>query len=274
MRAGEMREAAEFLTKCKEMAPPSAERAELARRAEEQRELESALRAVSALVIVVSAPGAEVLIDGEPVGVSPMPSRVFVAPGARRLQAKRGDEVAEASIDAKAGEVRFVELTLAPPKKPRGPAVAPVAAPSLVPETEPLQIPLGLPASAPASGAEESITTFLAIAAAGGFGATMGMGAGYTEVANRASDERARLWVEVQEHSYSLCDVQRSRVCNNYHEVDAEQERATVTAGVLFGTAGLIAASAVVYFIYSHASSSPPSAQSGRNLLTPVVVMW
>jgi len=66
--------------------------------------LDKARMAVGALSISVDAPGAEVFVDGKPVGKTPLAGPVFVEPGARVIEARReGYAVQEARREIGAG---------------------------------------------------------------------------------------------------------------------------------------------------------------------------
>jgi hypothetical protein len=75
--------------------------------------LDKARMAVGALSISVDAPGAEVFVDGKPVGKTPLAGPVFVEPGARVIEARReGYAVQEARREIGAGALAQVTLNL------------------------------------------------------------------------------------------------------------------------------------------------------------------
>ncbi|MDI1430159.1 hypothetical protein [Polyangium sorediatum] len=89
--------------------------------------LEEAKSHLGTLNIIVDEPGAEVFLDGKLVGVSPLAAPVFVEPGTRRLEAKRGDVRKTQTVEASAGSMLPVELAVRSPvveARPR-PASAP-----------------------------------------------------------------------------------------------------------------------------------------------------
>lgn len=137
---GNLREATEFLARCVERAPPAVTPEERRRQEGERREFEAARREVATLSIDVSQPGAEVRLDGVPLGRSPLPALVFVAPGRHRISAAlQGHAPAEAMIEAKKGDARIVKLSLPPEIKapglpaPRAPSPPPSAPQSGIP---------------------------------------------------------------------------------------------------------------------------------------------
>ncbi len=69
---------------------------------------------VGGLELRVRPVGATVLVDGEPVGTSPLDGPVLAAAGPRRVEARRaGYDPAHAEVTVRAGERVLVELTLA-----------------------------------------------------------------------------------------------------------------------------------------------------------------
>jgi len=77
---------------------------------------------VAALHVIVNEAGAEVALDGESLGTSPLASEVFVDPGKRVLTAQKHDRSAKAEINAEAGSSVDVRLEL---NQATSPALAP-----------------------------------------------------------------------------------------------------------------------------------------------------
>lgn len=110
LRQGKHREAAEHLSFAVRSWAPTGS-AEKKRYAEER--LSLAKREVGALRIQVSAGGAEVLVDGARVGVSPLDAEVFVEAGAHAVEARRaGYRAARESVRVAKEEEREVALVL------------------------------------------------------------------------------------------------------------------------------------------------------------------
>jgi len=91
---------------------------------------------------VETEPGAVLSIDGVDIGTSPQAEPAFVEPGQHRVEARKGERLATAVIDGKAGETRRVPLVLLPAEPPPferpDPKAAPVLAlPSLPPPALP-----------------------------------------------------------------------------------------------------------------------------------------
>jgi len=83
--------------------------------------LEQAKEHVGALAIKVSAPGAEVFVDGKRLGLAPLADLVFVEPGARTIEARlQGYETATETVTVMKGGSSDLALTLRATEGPRG----------------------------------------------------------------------------------------------------------------------------------------------------------
>jgi hypothetical protein len=92
---------------------------------------ELAKQQVGAVKVVVNKPNAQVFLDSQPVGTSPLASNVYVDVGPHVLNARLGDAVApDAHIDALAGRSYAVELTIEGPPESASPAPLPPTDPS------------------------------------------------------------------------------------------------------------------------------------------------
>ncbi|MCC6559591.1 MAG: PEGA domain-containing protein [Polyangiaceae bacterium] len=86
---------------------------------------------VGAVVIEISEPGAQVLVDGEAVGTSPLAGEVFLDPGAHTIEARlAGFAGVSQQVEAAPGSSRRVALVL------ERSAAPPSAAPARPPEPE------------------------------------------------------------------------------------------------------------------------------------------
>lgn len=83
--------------------------------------LDEAKKKIVTLKITVVDKGAEVLIDGKPVGTSPLPPEVYVDPGKHTVEARSGSARDEVTDTYEAGWTRVIKLV------PKG---APVAGPT------------------------------------------------------------------------------------------------------------------------------------------------
>lgn len=129
---GDMPEAAEFLSRCVEAAPPVRTGEEEERYKRTLERLAKARAAVVGLAIEVNEPDADVNVDGQRVGTSPLRRVVFVEPGPHRVVATRdGFAQAAADVTGAKGDVIDVTLTLAPLSPPPRAVVDPSAPPAL-----------------------------------------------------------------------------------------------------------------------------------------------
>ncbi len=97
-------------------------------RAEATRLLAEAKASIGALQIVVTAPGAELYLDGASLGTSPLTGETFVSPGHRKIEARLNSASAVREIDVSAGSSRTVLLDLSGATRPlaeRRPSAAP-----------------------------------------------------------------------------------------------------------------------------------------------------
>jgi len=109
MRLGKYRDAAEHLAYFLRGYPKD-QPVELRERARGM--LEEAKRHIAALTIDVGEAGVDILVDGKLVGQSPLEGPVFVEPGSRLIEARRGTESGWKTIDARAGQAADVVLVL------------------------------------------------------------------------------------------------------------------------------------------------------------------
>ncbi len=96
----------------------------------ERQGAETGLTAAKALVgelaLEVDAPGAEVYVDGNLEGSSPLPGSVYLAPGTHEIQASKDGKTAKSEVTATAGQITSLSLRLgAPPRAARASAEAP-----------------------------------------------------------------------------------------------------------------------------------------------------
>jgi hypothetical protein len=115
MMAGKPRDAAEhlsfFLREAKDAKPTVRQAAE--------KMLAEAKAKIGTVTIKVDAEGAEVLIDGQTVGTSPLAEPVFVEPGSRTFEAKKeGRPPASQGVEVAAGSAPVVDLQLPPAPLP------------------------------------------------------------------------------------------------------------------------------------------------------------
>jgi hypothetical protein len=111
------REAAEHLTFALQNIPPH-EKLDISQNT--TKTLERVKQQVGALTLIVDQPGASIQIDGRPVGVTPLPSLLFVDPGHHLIEATLSRyQPAKTEIDIDRGQAKAVTMQLeAAPSQP------------------------------------------------------------------------------------------------------------------------------------------------------------
>jgi hypothetical protein len=103
----------------------------------ERQGAETGLTAAKALVaevaLDVDATGAEVYVDGDLEGQTPLPGPVFLAPGSHELLAKKEGKSAKSQVNASAGQSSSVSLKLAAAPRPAATSAAPAPSESNAP---------------------------------------------------------------------------------------------------------------------------------------------
>jgi hypothetical protein len=97
-------------------------------RTEAEKGLQAARAKLGRIQVNVSEPGAEILIDGESVGVSPLPEPVDVSPGTHSVEAKHAGRSTSSTVVAPVGKHASASLFL-DTDNAAPPAVAPISAP-------------------------------------------------------------------------------------------------------------------------------------------------
>src|SRR6185437_12371405 len=109
---GKYRDAAEFFEFTLRNFPVTAK---ADRRVAAQKKLDEVRKLVASVTVDVSKQRAEVRVDGKPIGVSPLPSEVFLEPGAHTIEARlEGHEPATQTIQADKGSAQTIKLVLVP----------------------------------------------------------------------------------------------------------------------------------------------------------------
>lgn len=95
----------------------------------ERQGAETGLTAAKALVgevsLEVDTTGAEVYVDGDLEGMSPLPGSLYLPPGAHQVQAKKDGKTASGDVNATAGQSSTLSLRIAARPKPAGVGAGP-----------------------------------------------------------------------------------------------------------------------------------------------------
>ncbi|WP_437606993.1 hypothetical protein WMF20_39755 [Sorangium sp. So ce834] len=200
-------------------------------------DLQAAREHVGALEINVSDPGAEVLVDGRRVGLSPLRDPVFVWPGQHRVSARLGGARKEELVTATAGGEHTVRLVL-----PASPAEAQID------RARGPRGAAGAPPLAPPSPGPGPARRWLTV---GGLAATSaalvvfgGIAAG---VAGGAAEERGAALARVQADSLSGCPG--GAACGQFTDADGRAKTWTALSAGAFVGAGLSAAGAAAAYL-------------------------
>ncbi len=144
------------------------------RRKEVEAEIRQLSRTLGRLTVTTSAPGAEVFVDDEPVGRTPMTEAVAVSGGTHKISASTPDQArAEKSVSVVAGQTASVDLVLE--KKEKEVARAPDPKPSQPEPAAPADEPKGQPTPFPVvpwavTGGFAAVTVVTGILAASAYG--------------------------------------------------------------------------------------------------------
>ncbi|KYF69769.1 tetratricopeptide repeat protein [Sorangium cellulosum] len=247
MKLGRFREAAEHLAHYlreapREQPPPPAAEIKAAEA------LYAAARAeVGALSIATLENGAEILVDGEVVGVAPLPGPVFVEPGWHTVSARRGHRFGVRQARVEKGGEALVEVELAdgnlgPSTKPPPVASPDSAAPAPPASTVPER---------PAGGARVSVVPVVIGGALGVVG--LGVGVGFTLAANAKGTEIDGP-LRVGDGSRSACYQSRSAACARLAEAVDDLDALTSAAVVGYVVGGAALAATAGYVLWSRSA--------------------
>jgi hypothetical protein len=199
-----------------------------------QQRLAEVRKQVGAVTIRVSRPGAEVFVDGQPVGRSPIEHEVFVEPGARSIEAKlAGYEDAQQRIEASKGGELSVMLTLA------ASAVTTTGPGGMATATPSGRAAPGLPSPPPPSVARPIWPVAVGAGAALVF---LGGGIGFTVAANTRMGDAAALREQVGGRSACTGKPNGSllQTCAELHSALADRDTLSNVAMVSFLAGGAL----------------------------------
>ncbi|WP_437478481.1 hypothetical protein WME75_30370 [Sorangium sp. So ce1014] len=190
-----------------------------------------ARRHIGALEVRVSDPGADVLVDGRQVGVSPLKHPVFVAPGQHQVAAQLGGAKVGDVVAVEAGGERTVRLMFVP-AQPAAPPLRPVASGGR-----------GLPPAAPPRSQPGPTLRWWTTGALAASSAALGVLGGVSVVkANDAGDDRTAALHHVRWENAHGCPG--ASACGEFTAADGRATTWTAISVGAFIGAGLAAASA------------------------------
>ncbi|MCC6553526.1 MAG: PEGA domain-containing protein [Polyangiaceae bacterium] len=233
LQLGMKAEAAEHLAFCIRSFPATGAKAQLDR---VKAQFEAARKEVAALVVSVTVEGAEVLVDGQPVGRAPLGREVFVMPGPHVVEARlEGYEAARTPVEASAGGTH--ELGLSPVKeKPAVSGGAAVPGPGSKPRVK----------EKPEEAPPPSVAIVLGGTAVAVVG--LGMGVGFTVAANGKNSDADALRAPGGD---SACLQQpRPSTCDALKEAKGEVDTLTNAAIGGFVVGGVAAVATAVYALW------------------------
>ncbi|WP_437631328.1 PEGA domain-containing protein [Sorangium sp. So ce854] len=248
LRVGDMARAAEFLALCIERTPAPRSAEERERYASRALDLARVKQEVGALTFAVP-PGAQLSIDGRPVGQAPLGREVVVEPGSHRVRAALGAAAKETTVEVRAGEARLVVIDLAPPAAAAAGGPAPPAPVTAGGEQTAPRAPApagwpgaaGLPAPAERAASSEGPATGLVLLGGAATAGCITLGAFFLAEANgherRFDDLLAR-----NHGGYRIAGAELQRAQSAHRAMGLAEERAAValTAGALLGAGTLL----------------------------------
>ncbi|WP_437990158.1 PEGA domain-containing protein [Sorangium sp. So ce145] len=237
-----------------------------------QQRLATSRAHVGALAVTVSAPLAEVLVDGKPAGKAPLAGEIFVEPGEHEIEARLdGYAPAQKSVRVAKGETAAVTLTLAATKseaavkadEKKGTTAVPHRPVADQPSAKP-----GLPVAVPAPVEQRSWIPVIALGAASVVG--LGVGLGLTVASNDAvADKDERKQRILQEGGQCIEPVAAfAERCTALRSAGSRADTLGNGARVAFIASGAFAAASVTYLLWprAYATAVPEVRADGAGL--------
>lgn len=222
---------------------------------------------VGQLQVSVNREAAEVRVDGTLIGLSPIPSTVFVEPGEHTVEARSKDGAATNRIEVARGASVMVELFLAKP------APEPLAAPTPSRATSPALVanPVlvaapALSATTPPALAQEQATSRSAIPVFVGGGVTLvgvGMAIGFGLAANSDEAKARALQTRLGPNGCTSGDATRS-ACDAAERAIEVQQRDARLSNVGIGVASVGAVATLTYLLFWPKSKSKQASSAIR----------
>lgn len=215
---------------------------------------------VATITISVDEPGAEVLLDGKPVGVSPSLPVIYTEPGKHTISAKKtGFPTAKSEIKATAGSNPSLKLNL---KRVNIPSPKPQPNPSSSPSPATTEIPTWIP---------WSIGGGLALVG-------LGLGAGFGVSTYQNHRDARSLQFEILNRRETAAnpvpceDPNIKPYCENYSQANAAMKRDNIISMVGFTVGGLAAAGTFSWSIMHYFGGKLPSMDRGKDTaLSPIL---
>jgi tetratricopeptide (TPR) repeat protein len=208
--------------------------------------LDQARALVGGAVVKVSLDGADILIDGELVGRSPVADEIFVDPGPRTIEARLpGYEPAKQTVEFARAKSQTITLTLKPAVIPKSEGtVSPPSSATAIPTSPPAPrkslIPVGVGAG---------------VAAAG-----LGLGVASVFMSNKRSADADKLYGEIAGKPVNASACTESPLpdkCAKLNRAYMDEGLFRNLAIVGFATAGVATLATITYALIP--ASSPPT---------------
>ncbi|MBK8996941.1 MAG: hypothetical protein IPM35_14495 [Myxococcales bacterium] len=229
-----------------------------------QERFAEAKKNVGTLSLKVSE-GAEITVNGKPIGKSPLPGPVFIEPGAATIEAKIGEKSAKKTVALDVGEAREIELTIEGEAAAVGPEPAPAAGGPSEPDPG-----AGGGIKAVSSGMKPR--TLALIAGAGLTVVAAGVGVFYTLKKSSAQDDADGLRSELSSKFGGQACSGSSAPAQCADLTDALERRddaGRISTGAFIASGVLLAATAVTYFVWPSGHESSPKAGRLNIFATP-----
>lgn len=229
--------------------------------------LAAATAHVGTVVIEIGAPGWEVTLDEQIVGLSPLPPDPFyVEPGDHRVRARaRGRPEQVRPFRVGAGEQARIEITHAELSGASAPAAS-IQAPSGAPAPRPIDFDPGDLRSPAPSSSGDSARVIVMGTGAGLALIGLGVGIAYSLKSSSEDQDVERLSADAAAQLGSMPCQSSIAVCSELESAVDRRKTATTTATVAFGAAAIFGAAALVTFFLW-----PVKTNVARVRLTPVV---
>ena len=193
--------------------------------------------------IAVDQPSAEVLLDSEPVGTSPLASDIYVEPGPHTVEVRLGERKATQSVDAPRGSTVSVDLKLGAPASAES-SPFDLGTSHMPAVTSRLEAPKLDHASRPVEGRTVAIWTGAGVTAI-----ALGFGIGFALKSSSASDDAKNSQSQLAPGACAS-PAKASSCAALSHSLD-DRNSANKAETISFAVAGVAAAAtAAMFFIW------------------------